>query len=227
VHGVVFTGRRYDTGDRLEYLKTVVRLAAERADLGPDFRSWLLDFVDKEHVGSRQASTMKSVDQHLSDLLSGIEAISPLDLQLLDAHGCILSEAVVADVDLPPFDNSSMDGYAVRVADVADASESNPVKLPVVGDIAAGSSSVLQRAAGPLDPDHDRRAHPGRRRRRSSDRVDRPGPGLGEHHPRARSRAVHPPRRRGRAFRRAGPRHRHPASGPARSGCSPPSAGTG
>jgi molybdopterin molybdotransferase len=85
---------------------------------------------------------MKSVDQHLTDLLSGIEAISPLDLQLLDAHGCILSEAVVADVDLPAFDNSSMDGYAVRVADVAAASETNPVKLPVVGDIAAGSSSA-------------------------------------------------------------------------------------
>ncbi len=85
---------------------------------------------------------MKSVDQHLTDVLSGIEAISPLDLQLLDAHGCILSEAVVADVDLPAFDNSSMDGYAVRVADLADASEANPVKLPVVGDIAAGSSSA-------------------------------------------------------------------------------------
>ena len=38
MHGVVFTGRRYDTGDRLDYLKTVVRLAAEREDLGPDFR---------------------------------------------------------------------------------------------------------------------------------------------------------------------------------------------
>jgi len=85
---------------------------------------------------------MKSVDEHLSDLLSGIEAIAPLDLQLLDAHGCILSEAVVADVDLPSFDNSSMDGYAVRVEDVAAATESAPVKLPVVGDIAAGSQSA-------------------------------------------------------------------------------------
>ncbi len=45
VHGVVFEGRRYDTGDRLDYLKTVVRLAAERDDLGPDFRSWLHEFV--------------------------------------------------------------------------------------------------------------------------------------------------------------------------------------
>jgi UTP--glucose-1-phosphate uridylyltransferase len=45
VRGVVFRGRRYDTGDRLDYLKTVVRLAAEREDLGPDFRAWLDTFV--------------------------------------------------------------------------------------------------------------------------------------------------------------------------------------
>jgi UTP--glucose-1-phosphate uridylyltransferase len=45
VHGVVFSGRRYDTGDRLDYLKAVVRLASERADLGPPLRSWLREFV--------------------------------------------------------------------------------------------------------------------------------------------------------------------------------------
>ncbi|RZU34424.1 UTP--glucose-1-phosphate uridylyltransferase GalU [Blastococcus saxobsidens] len=45
VHGVVFDGRRYDTGDKLDYLKAVVRLAAERDDLGPALRSWLRDFV--------------------------------------------------------------------------------------------------------------------------------------------------------------------------------------
>jgi UTP--glucose-1-phosphate uridylyltransferase len=48
VHGVVFRGRRYDTGDRLDYLKTVVQLAAGREDLGPDFRAWLQDFVREE-----------------------------------------------------------------------------------------------------------------------------------------------------------------------------------
>ena len=47
VHGVLFRGRRYDTGDRLDYLRTVVRLAADREDLGPDFVSWLYDFVDE------------------------------------------------------------------------------------------------------------------------------------------------------------------------------------
>jgi UTP--glucose-1-phosphate uridylyltransferase len=45
VHGVLFSGRRYDTGDRLDYLRAVVRLAAERDDLGPEFLAWLRDFV--------------------------------------------------------------------------------------------------------------------------------------------------------------------------------------
>jgi UTP--glucose-1-phosphate uridylyltransferase len=45
VCGVVFRGRRYDTGDKLEYLKAVVQLAAERPDLGAAFGAWLHDFV--------------------------------------------------------------------------------------------------------------------------------------------------------------------------------------
>lgn len=48
VHGVVFRGRRYDTGDRGDYLRAIVRLACEREDLGPDFREWLRDYVSKE-----------------------------------------------------------------------------------------------------------------------------------------------------------------------------------
>ena len=48
VHGVVFRGRRYDTGDRADYLKAIVRLASEREDLGPAFLQWLGDFVDEQ-----------------------------------------------------------------------------------------------------------------------------------------------------------------------------------
>jgi len=44
VYGVVFRGRRYDTGDRLDYLKAVVQIAVDRPDLGPDFRAWLGEF---------------------------------------------------------------------------------------------------------------------------------------------------------------------------------------
>jgi UTP--glucose-1-phosphate uridylyltransferase len=45
VYGVVFRGRRYDTGDRLDYLKAVIQIAVERQDLGPELRTWLRQFV--------------------------------------------------------------------------------------------------------------------------------------------------------------------------------------
>jgi UTP--glucose-1-phosphate uridylyltransferase len=45
VYGIVFRGRRYDTGDKLEYLKAVVQIASDREDLGADFSAWLRDFV--------------------------------------------------------------------------------------------------------------------------------------------------------------------------------------
>jgi UTP--glucose-1-phosphate uridylyltransferase len=46
VYGVVFTGRRYDTGDRLDYIKAIVQLASDRDDLGKELKPWLRDFVD-------------------------------------------------------------------------------------------------------------------------------------------------------------------------------------
>jgi UTP--glucose-1-phosphate uridylyltransferase len=46
VHGVVFRGRRYDTGDRLDYLKAIVQLASARDDLGPEFTAWLRTFTE-------------------------------------------------------------------------------------------------------------------------------------------------------------------------------------
>ncbi len=52
VHGVVFKGRRYDTGDRGDYLRAIVRLACEREDLGPEFRSWLRTFVDEDEAAA-------------------------------------------------------------------------------------------------------------------------------------------------------------------------------
>jgi molybdopterin molybdotransferase len=82
---------------------------------------------------------LKPVDAHLDDVLGIVTPLSALDLTLPDAHGCVLAEEVSSTFPLPPFDNSGMDGYAVRAADVAAASESAPVTLPVVGDIAAGA----------------------------------------------------------------------------------------
>jgi molybdopterin molybdotransferase len=82
---------------------------------------------------------MKSVDQHLQEVLSTVVPLPPLPLPLADSHGCVLAEDITAAAPLPGFDNSAMDGYAVRLADVATAVESSPVQLPVIGDIAAGS----------------------------------------------------------------------------------------
>jgi molybdopterin molybdotransferase len=85
---------------------------------------------------------MKRVADHLSDILAAVTALPSLDLQLLDAHGCVLAEDVVAPWPIPQFDNSAMDGYAVQVADVASASAETPATLPVVADIAAGDHGV-------------------------------------------------------------------------------------
>ncbi|MFD8503804.1 gephyrin-like molybdotransferase Glp [Streptomyces sp. NPDC059687] len=89
-----------------------------------------------------------SVDDHLEDILASIRPLEPIELQLLDAQGCVLVDDVTVPVSLPPFDNSSMDGYAVRVADVAGASEEFPAVLTVVGDVAAGSAGAMRVGPG-------------------------------------------------------------------------------
>jgi len=90
-------------------------------------------------VSAPTADSLKGVDAHLTDILSVVGPLSPLDFTLLDAHGCVLAEDIVSTHPLPPFDNSAMDGYAVRASDIAAATAASPVVLPVVGDIAAGS----------------------------------------------------------------------------------------
>jgi molybdopterin molybdotransferase len=85
---------------------------------------------------------MRTVDEHLAAVLGRINPLPDLEVNLLDAHGCVLAEDVVAARPLPGFDNSSMDGYAVRYEDVATATPETPVVLPVIGDIAAGSGGV-------------------------------------------------------------------------------------
>nr|WP_275592755.1 gephyrin-like molybdotransferase Glp [Actinokineospora baliensis] len=80
-----------------------------------------------------------------------VEALVPpmpvVRLPLARCRGLVLAEDVVAGVSLPPFDNSAMDGYAVRASDVVGASAENPVRLPVADDIPAGRTDVR-----PLEP---------------------------------------------------------------------------
>jgi len=87
-----------------------------------------------------------SVDDHLSRILGRIRPLAPYSHSLLDAVGRPTVADVIARRPLPSFDNSSMDGYAVRAADVATAAPNAPVSLPVVADIHAGdgASRVLK-----------------------------------------------------------------------------------
>ena len=82
---------------------------------------------------------LRSVDEHLQNVLDGIGSIDPIELPLLDSQGLLLAENVTTDVPLPGFDNSAMDGYAVRAVDTKNASVSKPLQLPVVGDVVAGA----------------------------------------------------------------------------------------
>jgi molybdopterin molybdotransferase len=83
---------------------------------------------------------VKSVDQHLADLLALAAPLRPFEMHLLDAHDATLAQDVYSSVNLPPWDNSAMDGYAVQCDDLRDASPAIPVELIVDGDVAAGAA---------------------------------------------------------------------------------------
>ena len=83
---------------------------------------------------------MRSVDEHRAAVLALVAPLSPVTVPVGSALGLVLATDVVAAVDLPGFDNSAMDGYAVRAAELVGAGPEAPVLLPVAGDIAAGDT---------------------------------------------------------------------------------------
>jgi molybdopterin molybdotransferase len=91
---------------------------------------------------------MRGVDEQLERILAALAPAVPLQLGLLEAQGCLLAEDVTSTLDLPPWDNSGMDGYAVRLADVLGASEEFPAELDVIDDIAAGAVPARPITAG-------------------------------------------------------------------------------
>ncbi len=87
---------------------------------------------------------MISVDEALAEILSHVQPLDPEEVSILDALGRVLAEEIVSDINIPPFDNSAMDGYAVRSADVRTAGPETPVRLTVLGSVAAGYVAGLQ-----------------------------------------------------------------------------------
>jgi molybdopterin molybdotransferase len=81
-----------------------------------------------------------SVEQALEAILAEFRPLEAVEAPLAGALGLVLAEDVAADMDIPPFDNSSMDGYAVRAEDTASARDDTPARLRVTGYLPAGGA---------------------------------------------------------------------------------------
>src|SRR5437870_12865287 len=93
-------------------------------------------------------SRMITVNEALQKILENVTPLSTEEVLLDNAIGRTLAEDVIARDNLPPFDNSSMDGYAVRSDDLAAASESTPIQLNVQATIPAGMATQNRLRSG-------------------------------------------------------------------------------
>jgi molybdopterin molybdotransferase len=87
---------------------------------------------------------VRTVEEHLHHVLDRIDPLSPLDVTLVDARGCVLAEDVTAPWPLPAFDNAQTDGYAVKASDLLAASDGKPVVLRVIDDVPAGYRASVE-----------------------------------------------------------------------------------
>ena len=92
--------------------------------------------------------SLLSVDQARERILSHFQPVPTESLALVGCSKRVLAQDVIATNDLPPFDNSSMDGFAVRAADVSGATADSPRSLRVIADIPAGSHPTISLAEG-------------------------------------------------------------------------------
>lgn len=91
---------------------------------------------------------MLELEQALDRLLAAVPAPGAEDIPVSEAHGRVLALPARAHVDLPGFDNSAMDGYAVRAADTTKATAQEPARLRLIGGVAAGQEARTHVEAG-------------------------------------------------------------------------------
>jgi molybdopterin molybdotransferase len=82
---------------------------------------------------------MISVEEAQRRILGCVQILEPEEKPILDCLGQVLATDIYASIDIPPLDNSAMDGYAVQAEDTGGASSSSPITLTVIGEVAAGS----------------------------------------------------------------------------------------
>ena len=102
--------------------------------------------MHKEHVHDRPHrhhydAEMLDVEEALERIMTFFVPLPAVDVPLLDALGQVLAVPLVAPINIPPLDNSAMDGYALRAADISQARGNSPANLRVIGHIPAGTVS--------------------------------------------------------------------------------------
>jgi molybdopterin molybdotransferase len=91
-----------------------------------------------EHHHDEDAGDLLPWEEYRERILSAMEPLPAVELPLREAFGCVLAADVRARGDIPAFDSSAMDGFAVRAGDIAQASPGRPVALAVTGQIEMG-----------------------------------------------------------------------------------------
>ena len=91
---------------------------------------------------------MISVDEARAIILRHFDPLEAEKVPILEALGRVLAEDIYSDIDIPPFANSAMDGYALRSGDTVGASKKKPATLKVVADLAAGHITKLKVESG-------------------------------------------------------------------------------
>ena len=90
---------------------------------------------------------MITVEEALDKILSHIQPLGSEKVSILETLGRVIAEDIYANRDIPPLDNSGMDGYAVRSEDIRNVSRDRPIQLKVIGDLPAGfiSSKIVEK----------------------------------------------------------------------------------
>ncbi|RLA94186.1 MAG: molybdopterin molybdenumtransferase MoeA, partial [Deltaproteobacteria bacterium] len=86
---------------------------------------------------------MISPEEARAIVLNEVEALAARKMHILDSLGLVLAEDIISDVDIPPFDNSAMDGFAIQARDTQGATEERPARLKLIGEQSAGPAIDL------------------------------------------------------------------------------------
>ena len=97
---------------------------------------------------SHYHADMLSVEDAREKILSKFEILNPTQINILDSVGSIVSEDIISEINVPPLDNSAMDGYAVIKDDLINADDENIIYLDVIEEIPAGSIPKLSLSTG-------------------------------------------------------------------------------